>query len=268
MPRYLGLFWLLALCCLLGCSAAPRSGFVNYQPAAYSGPPDEKLAEKISTIIQSDFRSHVRDVNTACGSGVVTLGCTVDSAVRVQEMIHKVASIKHVREINQEGVKVDAGDFSDVEVHENVMRRINQSPGLDVARNVSVEVLDQIVRAGGTIDSMHHRNQLEKSIQQSFGTEGYNITTQIAPPIPISDEMVTINVLTELERFGRDSSLFANIRLRMLNVPITNIRVQTRDGVVTLTGYVPKLIHKLVVEDVAKGAEGPREIDNQILVHP
>ena len=44
--------------------------------------------------------------------------------------------------------------------------------------------------------------------------------------------------------------------------------MQTADGSVTLTGYLPKLIQKLAVEDIAKGAEGPQEIKNQILVHP
>ncbi len=68
-----------------------------------------------------------------------------------------------------------------------------------------------------------------------------------------------------------DASITARIKTTYLFSGHLNpfrINVDTRDGVVTLHGTVPDDIHRDLAGEIAKNAEGVREVDNELSIAP
>jgi osmotically-inducible protein OsmY len=68
-----------------------------------------------------------------------------------------------------------------------------------------------------------------------------------------------------------DASITARIKTTYLFSGHLNpfrINVDTRDGVVTLHGNVPSDIHRDLAGEIAKNAEGVREVDNELRIAP
>jgi hyperosmotically inducible periplasmic protein len=68
-----------------------------------------------------------------------------------------------------------------------------------------------------------------------------------------------------------DAAITTSVKAKMAadpTVPMTKISVDTKDGVVTLTGEVDNDAAKQKAESIAKGVEGVKSVKNQLTVKP
>jgi osmotically-inducible protein OsmY len=68
-----------------------------------------------------------------------------------------------------------------------------------------------------------------------------------------------------------DSTITGSVKTKMAadaTVPATKINVDTKDGVVTLTGEVETDAAKTKAESIAKGVEGVKSVTNNLTVRP
>jgi osmotically-inducible protein OsmY len=82
---------------------------------------------------------------------------------------------------------------------------------------------------------------------------------------------VLVTLATGCKSGPEDSTITASVKSKMAadtTVPAMKINVDTKDGVVTLTGEVEDAAAKSKAETIAKGVEGVKSVTNNIIVKP
>lgn len=74
---------------------------------------------------------------------------------------------------------------------------------------------------------------------------------------------------SSVAQYVDDASITANIKARHAEdkaVRVTSIGVETRNGVVQLSGFTPSMTEKTRAEEIAKSTDGVKSVKNDIIV--
>jgi osmotically-inducible protein OsmY len=191
------------------------------------------------------------DIGVAVSSGVVTLSGTVASYAE------KLAAEKAARRV--EGVKALAEEItvrhmggsqhSDTEIAERIIALCSWNVIIPHDR-ITIKVEKGLVTLGGTVDWYYQARAAADAAGEIDGVIGV-INAIAVRQLPVASSI-------------RDR-IVAAIR-RQAESDATSIKVETKDGVVTLTGQVKAWHERQVAEQAAWSAPGVTKVEDNILV--
>jgi hyperosmotically inducible protein len=123
------------------------------------------------------------------------------------------------------------------------------------AGQIDVEVFKGIVQLNGFVDSSAERAQASKVAQ------GVSGVVEVRNNLAVRPGPATVGSAVD------DATLTGKVKAALIDSPATKARqinVESRDGVVQLSGFVNTAAEKSAAEQVAKGVEGVKSVDNQI----
>ncbi len=134
-----------------------------------------------------------------------------------------------------------------------ITQRLMQSEELS-SQPIRVMASDRVVTLAGTVQSFRRKLKAHQIAAQCESVKSVINHLMVKPPESISDEMVAF----EINQCLAKASLLRP----------QSVRIDSRTGAVTLTGYVSNSSELDLVADVAAGVEGVRSIKNMLVVNP
>lgn len=121
---------------------------------------------------------------------------------------------------------------------------------------IRVAAKDGVVTLSGEVANGFHKSLAEATAADTPGVKSVvnDLTLASQGPAEASDAWITAKVKTAL--------------LYHRNVDAAGTRVETQDGVVTLSGEVPHIAQKALTEDVAANVDGVQRVVNHLKVVP
>jgi hyperosmotically inducible protein len=210
------------------------------------------------------YRTYLKDdaIKTDAKEGVVTLTGTVDSQFHKSLAQEAMASLPGVTSVNNElATKAEvAADNADIWISRKVKfvlllhRNVN-------AGQTAVEVNNGIVRLTGQASSAAQKELTTEYVNDIEGVKVVNNEmTVAATPVPAE--------LTAGEKMD-DASVTAQVKTALLihrSTSASKTKVETRDGVVTVTGIAKNAAEISLVTKLVNDIQGVSSVNNQMTV--
>jgi osmotically-inducible protein OsmY len=144
---------------------------------------------------------------------------------------------------------------TDAELQHDVMDELKWEPTIRAAE-IGVGVTDGVVTLSGYVDSFYKKWAAERAAARVFGVKA------------VAEEL-KVRLPSSLKRPDEDLALaVVNVLEWNVLVPHDRIKVQVRDGLVTLSGEVDWGYQKFAAEDAVRYLMGIVWFNNQITVKP
>jgi osmotically-inducible protein OsmY len=144
---------------------------------------------------------------------------------------------------------------TDAELQHDVMDELKWEPTIRAAE-IGVGVTDGVVTLSGYVDSFYKKWAAERAAARVFGVKA------------VAEEL-KVRLPSSLKRPDEDLALaVVNVLEWNVLVPHDRIKVQVRDGLVTLSGEVDWGYQKFAAEDAVRYLMGVVWFNNQITVKP
>jgi len=146
--------------------------------------------------------------------------------------------------------------FSDAEITSKVKAKLAADPELHNLMSVDVDTNERVVRLSGRVETDEQSREAEKLAAQTDGVIDVDNDLAIGQSRTfgqsVDDSVITTKVKSKLAADG-DINPF-------------NIDVDTRNGIVTLTGRVNNTTEKKEAEQIAIGTDGVQKVENRLAV--
>lgn len=219
------------------------------------------------------------DVTTST-SGVVTLAGEVENArqraeaVRIARETDGVTRVvDNLRIRGEQTTAADAGTGMDIERPDAwLTTKVHSKYFLDPdvkGRNIDVETHEGIVTLTGTVGSEAERRQAVALARNTDGVRNVTDQLQVQASASAPDRDGPIQPVRALDRAATDTRITTAIQSKYFlddQVKGQEIAVETRQGVVTLSGQVPKPVLKEEAERIARETDGVSKVVNRITV--
>ncbi len=192
------------------------------------------------------------EIGTAVKDGVVTLSGSVSSyaqkysAIRVAEHVSGVRAV-----VDQLTVTLPAHHvLSDTEIAHSVVNAL----GWDVRvpdRHIKTTVRDGWITLEGDVEWQYQRSAAERAVRNLQGVKGVSNLIAVKPNLASAADV--------------GEKIRSTLR-RTADLDASRIRVETRDGTVTLTGAVRSFAERQDAERAAWSAPGVTQVDDRITV--
>lgn len=228
---------------------------------------DSATDRRIEKTAQSTYNFHVvlRDKVTATASdGVVTLTGTVDddaSKTLAEDTVNQIPDVTRVDD--QITVAPSAPEQSDswiaIKVHSALLFRANVSDA-----DTKVTVNDGVVTLTGTADSDAQKDLTTEIVKEIKGVKSVNNNLIVEEPAAAHGG----------HSFGTsidDASITAQVKYELLTHRSTSAiktKVETRNGVVTITGEADSDAERDLVTLLTQNIRGVLSVNNQMTVKP
>ena len=244
---------------------------------------DASMPSMITAKIQSqyfldpDVKARNIDVTTASG-GVVTLEGTVDSAaseaeaVRIARATDGVTRVENKLRISTAPPKAEerrsATDSEPAQADGWLTTKIEAKYFLDPdvrGRNIDVETRDGVVTLTGVVGTEFERRQAVALARSTDGTR--EVTDKLKVDAAMDPNRTTRRGLADVDR--PDGWITMKIQAQYFldnDVKGHQIDVDTKNGIVTLTGAVENAQQRQEAELIAKETEGVNQVVNRIKV--
>jgi osmotically-inducible protein OsmY len=144
---------------------------------------------------------------------------------------------------------------TDAELQHDVMDELKWEPTIRAAE-IGVGVTDGVVTLSGYVDSFYKKWAAERAAARVFGVKA------------VAEEL-KVRLPSSLKRPDEDLALaVVNVLEWNVLVPHDRIKVQVRDGLVTLSGEVDWGYQKFAAEDAVRYLMGVVWFNNQITIKP
>jgi osmotically-inducible protein OsmY len=144
---------------------------------------------------------------------------------------------------------------TDIELQHDVMDELKWEPDIRAAE-IGVGVTDGVVTLSGYVDSFYKKFSAERAAARVFGVKAVN-------------EDLKVRLPGSLKRSDDDlARTVANVLEWNALVPHERVRIEVRDGLVTLSGEVDWGYQKFAAEDAVRYLMGVVWFNNQITVKP
>jgi osmotically-inducible protein OsmY len=223
--------------------------------------------EKTDTELQSDVIAELKyepivkvtDIGVLVKDGTVTLNGYVSSYVQKYEAVQAVKRIAGVKAIADD-IEIQLPDSyhrTDGDIAAAATNQINWAT-LIPPETIQVTVREGWITLEGEVEGWFQKNIAANVVRHLLGVKGVSNLLSLTQPIRKSIEPTVKPV--EVERaiksaFKRSAVVDAN-----------QIRVETADGTVTLSGDVRNLAERDEAERAAWGAPGVITVENQLMV--
>ncbi|MDA1017203.1 MAG: BON domain-containing protein [Planctomycetota bacterium] len=246
-----------------GLSASEIPGVLDIQNDIRIKPltvrPDKLVAEEIAAAMQRDVYLTGLKIDVAVNDGAVSLSGVVGNPYQRQragDLAWKTANVTDV--INELEINrlIDGGERgmvmapSAVELTEDVIAQLQHDPRVD-ARNIQVTVRDGHVTLRGHVPSVAQRQIAEMDTRDVVGAVW--VTNLLSVRTDLQDDR-------KVEAAIRQALSADTVLRRYL------LKVQSVDGIVSLSGTVNSLFSKFHASQVAGRVPGVRAIRNEISV--
>jgi osmotically-inducible protein OsmY len=144
---------------------------------------------------------------------------------------------------------------TDTELQQDVMNELQWEPSIKAAE-IGVGVKDGVVTLSGYVDSYFKKWAADRAASRVFGVKGVAEEIQVRYP-------------GSLKRPDEDIARAASNALEWnVAVPHDRVKVQVRDGAVTLSGEVDWWYQKSAAEEAVRHLMGVVSVSNQITIKP
>jgi len=153
--------------------------------------------------------------------------------------------------------KRTVGEYADDKVlHTKVWAALTEDKTAD-ASEINLEVYKGVVQLNGFVDSQQEKAQAETVAKGVEGVKGVENNLQIKSAKHTAGAVVD------------DSTITTKVKSALIDDPRTkagDIKVETRNGVVQLSGFVKDEAQKAAAETVAKAVTGVKSVSNGLSV--
>lgn len=219
------------------------------------------------------------DINVDTINGVVTLHGKVDSAgerERAEKVVAKLDGVKQVRNLLQivSDSKKEVVEKTDDRIKDDVKQALasaafHADSSIDIA-----SVNNGVVLLKGKAKTMSDHL---RALEVASGVPGVRqVASDIKSPDTLADADIWTTPRTTAQGATATSGtgdlwMTTETKMRLMSderIPALEINVDTRDGVVTLFGYVYTDEAKAAAEEIASKVDGVRRVDNALEVVP
>jgi osmotically-inducible protein OsmY len=216
---------------------------------------DTQIHHDVLEELQWDSRVDEKEVGVQVAGGVVTLTGTVTSWAKrmaAQEAAHRVIGVLDVA--NDVQVKVLLGGLAptDTEIAQAVRRALEWDVFVPEEKITST-VTGGWVTLEGTVERWSQRNDAERAVRNLTGVKSVVNKITVTPP-----KLVTEGVQKAIEQALE----------RRAEREARQIRVDVRDGAVTLTGSVHSWAERKSVLAAARFTPGVRTVEDHLRTEP
>jgi osmotically-inducible protein OsmY len=216
---------------------------------------DTQIHHDVLEELQWDSRVDEKEVGVQVAGGVVTLTGTVTSWAKrmaAQEAAHRVIGVLDVA--NDVQVKVLLGGLAptDTEIAQAVRRALEWDVFVPEEKITST-VTGGWVTLEGTVEGWSQRNDAERAVRNLTGVKSVVNKITVMPPNAVTED-VQKAIEQALERRAEREA--------------RQIRVDVRDGTVTLTGSVHSWAERKSVLAAARFTPGVRTVEDHLRTEP
>jgi osmotically-inducible protein OsmY len=223
----------------------------------------QSTIEKTDTELQSDVIAELKyepivkvtDIGVLVKDGTVTLNGYVSSYVQKYEAVQAVKRIAGVKAIADD-IEIQLPDsihHTDGDIAAAAVNQINWSTSIPPG-TVRVTVSEGWISLEGEVDGWHQRNVAASVVRHMSGVLG--VSNQLSVKTNSEPTAKPVEVERAIKSaFKRSAVVDAN-----------QIRVETNDGTVTLSGNVRNLAERDEAERAAWSAPGVFTVENQLMV--
>lgn len=210
---------------------------------------DAQIRDDVIEEIERDPRFEPAEFGVEVDDGIVTLDGTVSSYEKVLLAADTAATVAGVKGVaNELVVRADGGVVDDAAIATGIRRALHTDP-LVPDEKVELIVRDGLATLGGKVGYAYQRRAAIDSARRIYGVKAVHDEILIAPPQQSDDDMKH-----EIESALR----------RRIPSAARHIRVDVREGVVTLRGNVQYFTERLQAEKAAWMTESVRNVVNSL----
>jgi osmotically-inducible protein OsmY len=216
---------------------------------------DAALQQNVIRELAWDTRIDATDVGVEVDDGVVTLTGTVTSWAKklaAQDAAHRVAGVLDVA--NDIEVRIPgAAGRTDTEIAQAIRSALEWNVLVPDER-IQTTVSNGVVTLSGTVDYWTERQDAERVVRELAGVRAIVNKVEIQPGRSIGSDDVRRSIEEALERHAaRDAG---------------KIKLQVKDGHVTLDGVVHSWAEREAVVGAARGTPGVTDVQSHLRVEP
>jgi len=215
---------------------------------------DTQIHQAVLEELQWDSRVDEKEVGVQVAGGVVTLTGTVTSWAKrmaAQEAAHRVIGVLDVA--NDIKVKAPGGLApNDTEIAQAVRRALEWDVFVPEEKITST-VTDGWVTLEGTVERWSQRDDAERAVRNLAGVKSVVTKITVTPAKPVTEDVQKAIEQALERRADREAR---------------QIRVDVRDGTVTLTGSVHSWAERKSVLAAARFTPGVRTVEDHLRTEP
>jgi osmotically-inducible protein OsmY len=215
---------------------------------------DSDLQQAVLRELKWDSRVEHTEVGVTVERGVVTLTGTVDGyakKVAAQEAAHRVLGVLDVANDLQVRATGSLGR-TDAEIAQAVRNALEWDVWVDEER-IQSTVSNGFVTLEGDVSLLRERDDVERTIHRLAGVRGVDNRIRVKP-VSIKAEEVQAAIEEALERRAEREA--------------RRIKVELRDGEVSLSGAVNSWAEKRAILGIVSHAPGVRAVQENLFVDP
>lgn len=214
---------------------------------------DDRLVEAdIREALQWDERVDDGGIRVLVENGVVALIGHVHTQYEKEIAAHVADRIKGAERIENHLQLVHEGILEDDEIADEIRLALEHDLAVSDANKVQVHVARGQVTLTGTVPTQAERQAVEEDARQTAGVVAVDNQILVTRSHTLDEQVV--------QGLRRDLS-------STLQMDMNDLEVSCDDGVVTLRGMVPSLLHKYLAEEAAYFQPGVIHVVNELGVH-
>jgi osmotically-inducible protein OsmY len=215
---------------------------------------DEELRRKVFEQLVWDSRLDTSDIKIEVIGGKVILTGTVHTPIERMLAERDITLIPGVKAVENLLEVIYPGEFpgiTDEEIREAVLFMLTHSAIIN-AQNIKVRVINGVVFLEGEVRSYWEKIKAGDMAEDVAGVVGVNNQIIVVLPEVVPDIVIKEDIQGALRRTNA--------------IDPDAIRIDVRNGVVTLTGTVPTWALYLDIENTARYTHGVADVKNRLVV--
>jgi hyperosmotically inducible protein len=237
---------------------------------------DAGITAQVKAAFALSKRISAYEIGVETKNGVVTLTGQAPSEVDRQMAGDVAKDTTGVKQVDNQ-IRVEPGlkpsdaslrenaRVTDLEIHANLRERLAASEYLS-GNEINVSVKDRVVTLAGRTQTQQQKTGVEQ-LARSLSNVA-DVVNQLTVTNPGAAQAETPGVS---ERESKDKELANQVLFALFNerdnfTNLGTIKVESRNGAVTLSGAVPSRAERALAERVARGVKGVSSVSNRLSV--
>ncbi len=216
---------------------------------------DEQIKQDVTNQLTWDSRVDASDIKVKVDAGIVTLSGTVPSYSASNAASDISSSVRGVIDVSNLLTVEFPTTYTvptDEEIKQNVLNLLKWNFNVDESE-IKVTVQDGIVTLEGTVDSFWARGSAQSDAERAAGVRDVVNKIVVVSTDKVSDELLGERIVDRIER-----NTVADLN---------KIKVEVKDGEVTLSGEVPSWYVWSSVYDAAQYTAGVIDVHDELAIN-
>jgi hyperosmotically inducible protein len=270
MRKWTALLVLLVLAGGGGYYALTHGWNVPLVSSLFASSTDAATTAKVKSAFSLSKRLTGYSIGVKSEAGVVTLTGEVasdDAKSLAGEIASGTSGVKEVKnQINvNPGARPSAESslVEDLEIKTSILEALNHSPELG-GKRIEVKVDNQVVSLTGTVDTPAQRNGAEQIARSISGVAA--VTNNLAVTNP---QAATEPPTTNKPAADPNAELAKRVEFELYKTggfDVQTMRIQAKDGMVTLGGTVRSRAEELLAVRVAESVDGAKKVTDELKI--